>query len=143
MKNADLVGVWRVLGEETVLEDGTVKPGVPRTAQIMYSADGYMGVVSAPNGRKPVSEPVSRMDLDGASASERAEAAAGCVAYAGRFEVKGDTVHHHIDTALNPNLVGQTRSRRIELKGDDLTLTTLPDADGNYGRIRWRRVARM
>lgn len=143
MKNEDLVGVWRVLGEETILKDGTVHPGAPRTSQIMYSPDGYMGVVSAPNGRKPVSEQASRMDLDGTSPTERAEAAAGCVAYAGRFEVKGDTVHHHIDTALNPNLVGQTRTRRIDLKGDDLTLTTLPDAQGNCGRIRWRRVARM
>lgn len=140
MTNEDLVGVYRGLGEETVRKDGTAVSGSTRNSQIIYTADGFMGVVSTLAGRRPVPGAESRMDLNGLSALERAETASDVVAYAGRFEVKDGSVHHHIEMALNPSLVGQTRVRRIHLAGDDLTLTTVPDADGSYGRIRWRRV---
>ena len=83
------------------------------------------------------------MSLDGIAAAERAAAAEGVVAYTGRYEVKGDIVQHTIHSSLNPNLVGSTQIRRVTLNGDDLTLATLPDAKGNYFRIRWRRAAKM
>jgi len=140
MTREDLVGVYRGLGEETVRKDGTVVAGSTRNSQIIYTADGFMGVVSTLAGRKPVGDPGARMDLNGLDAAARAEAASSVVAYAGRFEVKDGSVYHHIEMALNPSLVGQTRSRRVHLDGDNLTLTTVPDADGNFGRIRWRRV---
>ena len=47
----DLVGVYRTLGEDVVNPDGKVVSDNARTAQIMYSPDGYMAVVSMPNGR--------------------------------------------------------------------------------------------
>jgi hypothetical protein len=131
MTKDDLVGVWRAAG---------VERADVRRAQIMYTSDGYMAVLSTPAQRRAVAEQQCRMDLDAASASERADAALGCVAYAGRFEVKGDIVKHHIDIALNPNLVGHSRVRRVELSGDSLTLCTLPDAKGKVERIRWQRV---
>jgi hypothetical protein len=133
MTNDDLVGVWSAAGDEN---------NGGRRARIMYTLDGYMAVVSTPADRKPVDETTARMDLDAANPTQRAEAAAGCVAYSGRFEVIDDVVHHHIEVALNPNLVGQTRTRRIELDGDNLTLCTLPDASGRVDRIHWRRVPR-
>jgi hypothetical protein len=131
MTKDDLVGVWRAAGAERANA---------RRAQIMYSSDGFMAVLSTPAQRRTVAEQQSRMDLDAASAGERADAALGCVAYAGRFEVKGDMVKHHIEIALNPNLVGHSRVRRIELNGDSLTLCTLPDAQGKVERIQWQRV---
>jgi hypothetical protein len=140
MTRDDLVGVYRGLGEETIRKDGTVVSGSTRNSQIMYSPDGFMGVVSTVAGRKPIPGAESRMDLDGLDAATRAEAAAHVVAYAGRYEVKDGSVYHHVEMALNPSLVGQTRVRRIHLDGDDLTLSTVPDADGNYSRIRWRRA---
>jgi hypothetical protein len=140
MTKEDLVGVYRGLGAENVNKDGVVtsRRGSPNS-QIMYSPDGFMGVLSTRAERKPVTE-TGRMDLDEISVAERAEAASDTVAYAGRYEVKDGNVYHHIDMALNPNLIGRTNARRIEMNGDDLTLCTMPDADGNYGRIRWRRV---
>jgi hypothetical protein len=143
MRNEDLVGAWRELGREFVAADGSVKADIPRTSQIMYSADGFMGVVNTPRERASVAEKMPRMDLDGVSAEERANAAFGVVAYVGRFEVKGDTVLHTIDAALNPNLVGTTQLRHVTLKGDDLTLSAPPDAKGNSFRIHWRRAAKM
>ena len=71
-----------------------------------------------PFKRKPVAENVARMDLDAATPAERAEAALGAVAYAGRFEVSGEEVRHTIFTAVNPNRVGDTQVRRITLSDD-------------------------
>jgi len=143
MKNADLVGTWRERGREIVLADGSVKADVPRTSQIMYTPDGYMAVVNTPKGRKRVSETTPRMDLDATSAAERAEAAIGVVAYAGRFEVAGDEVRHTLFAAINPNRIGDVQRRHITLTGDDLTLASPPDAQGNHFRIHWRRADKM
>ena len=143
MKNEDLVGVWRERGREIVRADGSVTADFVRASQIMYSPDGYMAVVNAPIGRKKVAETVARMDLDAATKDERAQAALGVVAYAGRFEVSGSEVRHIIFTAVNPNRVGDTQVRTITLSGDDLTLTSPPDRQGNHFRIHWRRAAKM
>ena len=143
MQNEDLVGVWRELGRELVGKDGVVKKDVPRASQIMYSADGYMGVVNTPIGRARVDESAPRMDLDATSAEMRAQAAIGVVAYAGTFEVIGEDVFHTIFSAVNPNRVGDKQRRHITLKGDDLTLTAPPDAQGNSFRIHWRRASKM
>jgi Lipocalin-like domain len=142
MHGEDLVGAWRELGREFVSGDGSVRPDIPRTSQIMYTPDGFMGVVNTPAQRARVSDGSNPMSLDGIVAAERAAAAEGVVAYTGRYEVKGDLVHHTIYSALNPNLPGTTQLRRATLQGDDLTLATLPDAQGNFFRIRWRRAAK-
>ena len=63
------------------------------------------------------------MDLDATTPEQRAEAALGVVAYAGRFEVTGEEVRHSIFTAVNPNRVGDTQVRRITL------CRRRPDAD--------------
>lgn len=143
MRKQDLVGAWREVGREFVGAGGGVTPDIPRTSQIMYTPDGYMGVVNTPTGRKPVSGEAPNMNLDNATAAERAEAARGVVAYAGHYEVDGDIVKHHLFTSLNPNLAGTTQLRRATLEGDDLTLSTLPGADGSFFRIRWRRAAKL
>ena len=143
MRAEDLVGAWRELGRDFVNGDGSIKPDIPRTSQIMYTPDGFMGVVNTPAKRARVSDGSNPMSLDGIPAAERAAAAEGVVAYSGRYEVKGDIVQHTIHSSLNPNLVGSTQIRRVTLQGDDLTLATLPDAKGNYFRIRWRRAAKM
>jgi len=143
MTNDDLVGVWRERGREIVRADGSIKADVPRASQIMYTADGYMAVVNTPIGRKKVEETVARMDLDATTPEERAQAAIGVVAYAGRFEVSGDDVRHIIFSAINPNRVGDTQVRHITLAGDDLTLTAPKDAQGNSFRIHWRRASKM
>lgn len=142
VKNEDLVGVWRELGREIVCADGSVVQDVKRNSQIMYAPDGYMCVVNPPIRRGKVNESVARMDLDATSAEERAQAALRVVAYAGRFEVSGEEVRHSIFTAVNPNRVGDTQLR-YTLAGDDVTLTSPPDKNGNHFRIHWRCAANM
>lgn len=143
MRKEDLIGAWRELGREAVGGDGSVKPDIPRTSQIMYTADGYMGVVNTPAGRKGLQQSAGQVNLDTVSKADRAQAALGVVAYAGRYEVDGDTVKHIIFSSLHPDLAGTTQLRRATLTGDDLTLATVPDAKGNYFRIRWRRASKM
>ena len=143
MRKEDLIGAWRELGRDFVSGDGSVKPDVPRTSQIMYTPDGFMGVVNTPANRVSPGNTRGRMDLDAVSAEARAQAALGVVAYAGRYDIEGDIVKHTLYSAINPNLPGTTQLRRAILTGDDLTLATLPDDSGNYFRIRWRRASRM
>ena len=143
MQKQDLVGAWREVGREFVGADGSVTPDIPRTSQIMYTPDGYVGVVNTPATRKKVSGEAPNMNLDNATAVERAEAVLGVVAYAGHFEIDGDMVTHHLYAALNPNLAGTTQLRRATIDGDDLTLSALPDAEGKFFRIRWRRASKV
>ena len=141
LKKEDMVGVYRQTGEELVDASGKlIHSDSNRSSQIMYSADGYVGVVSTPSGRKLLANSGGRTDLTGATPEELVELTRGVTCYAGRFELKGDEVHHHVEMALSPNLVGQTMIRRVQLDGADLTLSARPDAQGQVRRILWRRV---
>jgi hypothetical protein len=141
MKQEDMVGVYRGRGDEVVNATGKViQSSGSSNSQIMYTADGYIGVVSTPSGRKPLGNSGGRTDLGGATSEELVEATRGVTCYAGHFEVKDDEVHHHIEMALNPSLIGTTLIRRVHFDGPDLTLSARPDAQGNVRKILWRRV---
>jgi hypothetical protein len=109
MTRDDLVGVYRQIGEDIVSHDGTITDGGPRASQIVYTADGYVTVVSTRADRRRPAEPAPRVDLNGLSEAERAAAAADVVAYAGRYELRDGSVFHHIEMALNPGAVGAHR----------------------------------
>lgn len=144
VSKADLVGVYRQIGEETVDASGRlVQSDRNRSSQIMYSPDGYIGVLSTPNGRKTIPAASGRTDLGGAKPEELVDATRTVTSYAGHYDVKDGEVHHHVEMALNPELVGQTMIRRIEIDGPNLTLSTRPDAQGQVKRILWRRVEAM
>lgn len=143
MQMQDLVGAWREVGREFVGADGSVAPDIPRTSQIIYSADGYVGVINTPAVRKKVSGDAPKLTLDNATETERAEAVRGVVAYGGHFEVDGDIVTHHLYAALHPNLAGTKQIRRATIDGDDLFLSALPAADGSFFRIHWRRASKL
>ena len=134
-------GCTAQIGEEVVDATGKlIHSDSNRSSQIMYSADGYVGVVSTPSGRKPLANSGGRTDLGGATPEELMEATRSVTCYAGHYEMKGDEVHHHVEMALSPNLVGQTMIRRVHFDGPNLTLSARPDAQGQVRRILWRRV---
>jgi lipocalin-like protein len=137
----DMVGVYRQIGEEVVDKDGRlVHSDNNRSSQIMYSADGYVGVVSTPAGRKKLANSGGRTDLANATPEELVDATRAVTCYAGRFELKDGEVFHHVEMALSPNLVGQVMIRRVHFDGPNLTLSARPDAQGHVRRILWRRV---
>jgi hypothetical protein len=141
MKREDIVGVYRQIGEEVVDRNGKlIHSDSNRASQIMYSLDGYVGVVSTPGGRKKPPGAAGRTDLTGATPEELVELTRSVTCYAGHYELKGDEVHHHVEMALNPNMVGQTMIRRVQIDGPNLTLSALPNAQGEVRRILWRRA---
>ena len=141
MKRKDIVGVYRQIGEEVVDAAGKlIHSDNNRSSQIMYTADGYVGVVSTPNGRRTTSAPAGRTDLSGSTPEELVEATRSVTCYAGHYELKDGEVHHHVEMALSPNLVGGTLIRRVHIDGPNLTLSARPDGQGQVRRILWRRV---
>ncbi len=113
-------GFNRQIGEEVVDAAGKlIQSDNNRNSQIMcHTADGYIGVVSTPGGRKPLANSGGRTDLGGATPEELADATRSVTCYAGHYELKGDEVHHHVEMALNPNLIGSTTLiRRVEIDG--------------------------
>ena len=141
LKREDMVGVYRQTGEEVADAQGQIiHSDNNRSSQIMYSPDGYIGVVSTPADRKKTSAPAGRTDLGGAAPDELVEATRAVTCYAGRYELKDGEVHHHVEMALNPNMIGLTMIRRVHFDGPNLTLSARPDAQGHVRRIKWRRV---
>jgi Lipocalin-like domain len=53
-------------------------------------------------------------------------AAGTYVSYCGRYEFHGDTVVHHVELSLFPNWVGVEQERLVEVRGNRMTLSTLP-----------------
>ncbi len=88
-------------------------------------------------GPNPVGYP------DGTSPSEhdRTESVHNFLAYAGRYEIRGSEVFHHIETSTFTNLVGTTLKRGFTLQGDTLTIRTLPPyLWGTESVLIWHRT---
>lgn len=88
--------------------------------------------------------PVSATTLAGATARERAGAAAGYLSYGGTYTAEGARVVHHVEVALLPNWVGHDQVRNIRWVGEDLELSSDPET-GRSGleivnRLLWHRV---
>jgi hypothetical protein len=133
----DIIGTWRSVGHEIVAADGTRShpfgPG-PHPGQIVYHPNGTVSVL------------VIRTDPQRLAATreaaERTAALDRCVSYMGRWEIKGDSVIHNIDVALNPSWVGTAQERHATLEGDRLILSPPPDDKGARARITWKRIKR-
>lgn len=137
-----LIGAWEMLGEEDVDADGRpVHAAVSRSGRVTYTKGGQVAVVSTPAERQPIASAGRRPTLTGATEEDILAAVAGCAAYAGRYEIDGDIVKHHVEVALNPNLIGTTLTRRFELDGERLTFFTTPIGEGAFLRIRWCRAS--
>ena len=138
LKAEDLVGIYVGRGRDYVAKDGTVvkPPERPSPARIAYTREGMVIVVSTPPDRAKV----GAKNPGQATLEEKARMADGVVAYAGRYEIKGDTVIHHIEVSFFPNLVGRANVRKPTFQGRLLTLTTEPDEKGGVERIYWERV---
>ncbi len=136
-----LVGTWELVrwiaevGERTQLPFGGDVSGF-----LIYTADGSMSATLMRRSRPAV----SATTLAGATARERARAAAGYLSYAGTYTVEGRQVHHHVEVSLLPNWVGRDQIRNIRWVGEDLELSSDPE-QGRSGvpivnRLLWRRV---
>jgi len=136
-----LVGTWRLVRWENRDTDGTITYPLGLDAQgyIMYNPDGYMSVLITRSDRPAL----EAGDMGGGTDEELARAAATCVAYCGRYEVRPGRVVHYVETSLFPNWVGTTQERFLDLKGSLLTLSTAPLLYAGQERkayLVWQRV---
>jgi hypothetical protein len=133
-----LVGAWSLASYEALAADGSVSHPLGRHAEglLVYAPNGLMSVQIMAAGR--------RLWDHGGSDAHRAEAAAGYLAYAGRYEVDeaAATVVHRVEISLVPNWVGTDQRRAVALDGDRLELTAAPtaiDGERRTPRLSWRR----
>ena len=98
------VGVWELVSVRAVASDGSVDNapyGPNPLGYITYTAGGYMNVLFS-FGNRPHINGTWRT----APASERAEAFATVLGYAGTYSVEDTTMTHHITVSTDPNRVG-------------------------------------
>ncbi len=101
---------------------------------IIYTAERYMTAVLMRPGRAPF----AAGDVLGGTEAERAEAFLGANAFAGRWEVDGAEVVHHLEVTTFPNWVGTDQRRRFEVTASELTL--YPPSMLMEGKLRHARV---
>src|SRR3954454_24930503 len=128
---ASLVGTWALVSA-TASEDGTsdLAPfGDEPRGVLIYTSGGRVVAMISYSGR-----PLLSGDRISAPIDERAVAFASFFAYAGRFDVAGGRVVHHVEMASVENWVGTDLVRLVDFDGSRLTLRTPPVSVG--GRIR-------
>ena len=137
-------GVWRLETIRDHLADGRVQDhpnfGPHVDGFLVYTESGHVSVQFMRRDR-----PRWRSE-DDPTDEQRAEAARGYGAYAGRFEVDetAAVILHHVETALIPNRVGVTLTRSFSFEGETLTLSPprFPRDGVEVDRsLVWRRLA--
>jgi hypothetical protein len=115
----------RLLGSWMLVKHGHFDPsgqyhstGDHVTGELIYAADGSMSVLIA-----KIPEPAQLNDI---------------IAYSGTFSIDANVVSHHVKVAADSKRANTTEPRVASFRGEDLVLTTKPNADG-YWEIVWRR----
>ena len=139
---ARLVGSWQLQRYEVIVggEPRSSILGARPQGLLLYNRDGFMSAVMMARDRDKLNAP----SLLAADDTAALGAARSCIAYAGRYEVVGDQVHHHVENSLLPDWVGQTLVRTIHWQEERLTLRP-PDERTPSGKpvqraITWLRA---
>lgn len=140
-----LVGAWKLASYQELPVDGVdpVEPlGHHPEGIILYTPDGYMSAhIARPDRPAFVSE-----DWFAGTLAEYQAEATSYIAYSGPFHVNEEagTVTHEVFVSLFPNWSGSTQTRRVELEGDTLRLSTAsPIHSGGRtvtARATWHRA---
>ncbi len=134
-----VVGAWSLVSFNVDEGKATAAPrfGLDPVGYLLYTADGHMAAVLSGTHRPALSSP------SGTAASEaaRTQSLANFLAYAGRYEVRGNHVFHHVEVSIFTNLMGTTLEREFTIDGDTLTIRTLPpEIWGNSNVLVWKRA---
>ena len=136
-----LIGTWRLVSAVATTASGVrdTHPYGPKPSGLLsYMPHGRMAAMIAYDGR-----PALTGDRVSAPVEERAKAYATFFAYAGRYQVDGDSVTHHVEIASVPNWVGSDLVRVMAIHGDRLTLSTPPLSVGGRTQsteLVWERA---
>lgn len=132
-----VVGAWKLESFDERVADGSFKPrfGPNPVGYLIYTASGRVSATLSGIHRRPFAS--------GSSPSAAANCDASVhdfLAYAGKYEISGSTVFHHIETSVFTNLVGITLKRGFQLRGNRLEIRTRPPYIwGRQSVLIWQR----
>jgi hypothetical protein len=136
-----LVGRWELERYElTPIAGGpsTFPLGEDALGRITYAEDGHMSVFLMAAERPQI--PGRGVHIP---PEQKAAAYESFIAYAGTYELRGDTVVHHLDFSSVPIWTGGDQERHVAFEDGRLVLT-LPVTSGGIEqvyRLVWRREA--
>jgi hypothetical protein len=113
-------GTWRLVDchreEVATGRRRTQQFGANPTGVITYTASGHMTALIT-RGDRPASA---------RSEAERAALHGAMLAYAGRWEVAGDTVRHRLEVSWQPATVGDSFVRHVAFEGERALILRSP-----------------
>jgi hypothetical protein len=126
-----LVGTWKLVSIEAVSKEGAIRRpyGTDPIGRISYDRGGRM------------SAQWMRRDRKAGSGADTAQAQLDEFdSYFGTFELdeSSHTVIHHVEGALNPNMIGTDRRRSYEFVGKRLVLSYR--LDDSTSKVVWERL---
>ena len=133
-----VVGAWSLVSFDVDEKNAPPKPrfGPDPVGYLMYTADGHMAAVLAGVHRPDFKSPAGISSTE----EQRTQALTNFLAYAGRYEIRGDRVFHHVEVSVFTNLMGTTLERQFAIAGDTLTIRTLPPEIWNGSNVLvWKR----
>ncbi len=131
-----LIGSYKLVSYVQYDQNGVERRTNHTAGQISYDAAGRMSAQLMPGDRPPL--PAGGQATD----AQRAAAAAGYIAYFGRYEIDAEkgVVYHHVEGSLSQNMLGQAMPRYFEFSPDGQTLyLSTKTGDRVTGRLRWDR----
>jgi hypothetical protein len=134
-----VVGAWSLVSFDVDEGKGRERPrfGHAPVGYLIYSADARMAAVLSGIHRPHCSAP----SPSAPSPAQCSESLHNFLAYAGRYEIKGDRVFHHVEVSVFTNLMGTTLERQFSIAGDTLTIRTLPpEIWGSSNVLVWKRA---
>jgi len=133
-----VVGAWKLVSFDVIEPGGATKPrfGPEPSGYLLYTASGRMSAVLSGIHRAELLPPPKV-----SSGEECTHSVADFLAYAGRYDIAGDHVFHHVEVCVFTNLVGTTLERAFTLDGDTLTIRTVPpEIWGTPNVLVWKRA---
>ncbi len=134
-----VAGAWKL---ESFVIESAGKSGQPRfgpnpVGYLIYTPSGRMSATLMGAHRPKLESPKGATS----TGAELTESLADFLSYAGRYEVRGNHVFHHIEVSVFTNLVGTTLERQFDITGNTLTIRTLPpEIWGTGNKLVWTRT---
>jgi lipocalin-like protein len=138
MTQDSLIGTWRLISWEFRDAEGYVSYPMGRDASgyLTYTPDGYMWA-TVMNPHRPA---FASQDMRKGTTEEKVAAFDTYTSYFGTYEVRRDTIIHHVRSCLYPNWVGGDQERFVTWEGTRLRLSTSPmliDGASRTAHLLW------
>lgn len=117
-----LVGTWKLVSASSTTSAGERSEtpyGPSPVGFLTYTAEGRVTAMISYDGRESLS-------FGGGTQEQQAEAFKTFLAYAGRYELSGDKVIHHVEISSLQNFVGMDLIRFIKFECNRMVLVSPP-----------------